>query len=101
MKTILVSLLVLASSPAFAYPDSAHMTCAEAQAYIQQNGSAMLATCDEYATFTSGSCGYGQQAKAGYVRTSDQAWCYVGSYCDNYHQGNGGSYLQDGGSSCN
>jgi hypothetical protein len=103
MKVSLLAFFALSFSSiaAFAHPDSTKMTCVVAQAYIQQNGTAVLGTCGEFANFSANGCGYGQMARPGYVRTSDSATCYVGSYCVAYHQGGAPAYIQDGGDTCN
>ena len=100
-KALAIAALLLSSSAAMAYPNSIHMTCAQAKHYIDSRGSAILATCGEYAGFTSEGCGNNMMALAAYVRTKDAEYCYVGSYCEAYRRGGGGSYLQDGGDTCN
>lgn len=71
--------VALASAEAMAagYPDSLHMTCAQAKDYIAKNDGAILATGKKYASFHSSYCS-GQPA---YVRTKDELYCFVGLYC--------------------
>jgi hypothetical protein len=99
VATIARLLFALLSVPLFgsagwAYPNSLKMTCSNARAYIDKNGSAILSTGNEYASFTSQNCTGGIPA---YVRTRDVGYCFVGLYCDSntltapsgYYQGTG------------
>src|SRR5262249_35154780 len=63
----------------FAYSDSLEMTCPQAKAYVAKNDTAILATGNEYASFTSPNCTGGIPA---YVRTKNARYCFVGLYCD-------------------
>jgi hypothetical protein len=79
VKTTLLAALILNPTTAWAYPDSLKMTCEQAKAYVDINGTALLATGAEYASFTAPSCSGGIPA---YVRTKDVRYCFVGLYCD-------------------
>lgn len=95
MKRVLAAALVLFPTAALAYPNSLEMSCKQAQAYIDKNGTAILATGHEYSSFTSPNCSGGIPA---YVQTKDAPYCFVGLYCDGvtftpnagYYQGTGG-----------
>jgi hypothetical protein len=93
---LLFALLIvpLFGSAGWAYPNSLKMTCSSAQGYIARSETAILATGNEYASFTSTNCIGGIPA---YVRTRDANYCFVGLYCDaitftpnaGYYQGTG------------
>ena len=90
------------SSVGLAYPDSIYMSCKAAKDYIDQRGNAILATCGERATFTTGFCPHGQTAAPAYVTTNNRWGCFVGFYCTSIFGKGAGPhpYLQDGGDTC-
>jgi hypothetical protein len=73
------------------YPNSLNMTCAQAKAYIARKGTAMLATGDASASFSSEYCS--SQVPA-FVCTKDVRFCQVGVYCDYNFFVNPPSYRQ-------
>ena len=62
-------------------PDSLTMTCAEVQHLIKKQGQTLLATGKEASnySFDYAECG---GTVPGYACTRDEAYCYVGWWCD-------------------
>ena len=62
-------------------PNSLTMTCAQVQDYIRKHGQTLLSTGRESGnySFDYAECG---GTVPGYACTTDQAYCYVGWWCD-------------------
>jgi hypothetical protein len=73
----------LSSGPASAAssPDSLAMSCAQVQNYVKTHGQTLLATGKESGnySFDYAECG---GTVPGFVCTTDEAYCYVGWWCD-------------------
>ena len=69
-------------------PDTLKMTCSETQMYIANNDGATLATGNAFGNYQTSYCDTGSNpgSAPAYVRTKDQALCYVGRSC-NCHTG--------------
>ena len=81
IKLLALSGLLLMGSPAFALTDTSNMTCAQVQSYVKTHGQTLLNTGVESGnySFSYADCG---GTVPGYVCTSDEAYCYVGWWCD-------------------
>jgi hypothetical protein len=73
--------LLLVNSPAFASMDTSNMTCAQVQSYVKAHGQTLLTTGVESGnySFDYADCG---GTVPGYACTADEAYCYVGWWCD-------------------
>jgi hypothetical protein len=62
-------------------PNSLAMTCAQVQAYIRKHGQTLLSTGRESGnySFDYADCG---GTVPGFACTTDEAYCYVGWWCD-------------------
>jgi hypothetical protein len=62
-------------------PDSLAMTCAQVQDYVKKHGQTLLATGKESGnySFDYAECG---GTVPGFACTTDEAYCYVGWWCD-------------------
>jgi hypothetical protein len=71
----------MGSPAAFASTDTSNMTCAQVQSYVKTNGQTLLTTGIESGnySFNYADCG---GTVPGYVCTKDEAYCYVGWWCD-------------------
>lgn len=90
MKTLLVTGLLLASTAAFARPDSTSMTCAEAKNLVASHGAIVIGTgpnlYDRYVAHQ-GYCTTGEFAEPAWIKTSDMDQCMVGYTCEQGNQG--------------
>jgi hypothetical protein len=73
--------LLLMNSSAFASMDTSNMTCAQVQSYVKAHGQTLLTTGVESGnySFDYADCG---GTVPGYACTVDEAYCYVGWWCD-------------------
>ena len=71
----------LSRAPAASIPNSLTMTCAQVQDYIRKHGQTLLATGKESGnySFDYADCG---GTVPGFACTRDEAYCYVGWWCD-------------------
>jgi hypothetical protein len=83
--------LTFPNAAVHAAPNSLNMTCAQAKAYIAHNGSAVLATGNASASFSSEYCSSQEPA---FVCTKDVRFCNVGVYCDYNYFINPPAYMQ-------
>jgi hypothetical protein len=87
-----------ATSPASAAstPNSLTMTCAQVQDHIRKHGQTLLATGKESGnyTFDYADCG---GTVPGYACTTDEAYCYVGWWCDYNYPAQVNSQVHDQG----
>jgi hypothetical protein len=81
IKQLALSSLLLMSSPAFASMDTSNMTCAQVQDYVKTHGQTLLTTGIESGnySFNYADCG---GTVPGFACTKDEAYCYVGWWCD-------------------
>jgi hypothetical protein len=73
--------LFLMSPPAFASMDTSNKTCAQVQDYVKTHGQTLLTTGIESGnySFNYADCG---GTVPGFACTMDEAYCYVGWWCD-------------------
>ena len=92
MKTLIIA-LALASTPAFAMPSTTNLTCGEAASLVASHGAIVLRTgahtYDRYVAHQ-GYCSLGEVARPAWVPTLDSAQCFIGYYCGQDNNGNGG-----------
>ena len=71
----------LGRASAASYPNSLTMTCAQVQGYISKHGQTLLTTGRESGnySFDYADCG---GTVPGFACTTDEAYCYVGWWCD-------------------
>ena len=81
IKLLALSGLLLMSSLAFASVDTSNMKCAQAQDYVKTHGQTLLTTSIESGnySFNYADCG---GTVPGFACTMDEAYCYVGWWCD-------------------
>lgn len=93
MKTLIIA-LAFASTPAFAMPSTLNMTCAQAANLVASHGAIVLRTgaytYDRYVAHQ-GFCALGETTKPAWVPTADSAQCFIGYYCGQRNDGNGGN----------
>jgi hypothetical protein len=77
-------------------PDSLTMTCAQVQDHIKKHGQTLLATGKESGnySFDYAECG---GTVPGYACTTDEAYCYVGWWCDYNYPAQVNSQMHDQG----
>jgi len=81
MRLLALTGLLLTSSVAFASSDTATMTCAQVQDYVKKHDQTLLTTGNASGnySFDYADCG---GTVPGFVCTTDEAYCYVGWWCD-------------------
>jgi hypothetical protein len=81
IKLLAISGSLLLSSVAFASMDTSNMTCAQVQGYVKTHGQTLLTTGIEsgHYSFNYADCG---GTVPGFACTKDEAYCYVGWWCD-------------------
>jgi hypothetical protein len=77
-------------------PNSLTMSCAHVQGYVRKHGQTLLATGKESGnySFDYADCG---GTVPGYACTTDQAYCYVGWWCDYNYPAQVNSQVHDQG----
>jgi hypothetical protein len=76
---LLASAFAIGAVNTQAQPNSLNMTCAQAKAYIARKGTAVLATGEAYASFSTEYC---PSQVTVFLCTKDVRFCNVGVYCD-------------------
>jgi hypothetical protein len=81
IKLLALSGLLLMGSRAIASVDTSNMTCAQVQDYVKTHGQTLLTTGIESGnySFNYADCG---GTVPGFACTTDEAYCYVGWWCD-------------------
>ena len=81
IKLLALSNLLLICSHAIASVDTLNMACAQVQVYVKTHGQTLLTTGIESGnySFNYADCG---GTVPGFACTTDEAYCYVGWWCD-------------------
>jgi hypothetical protein len=87
---------VTSQASAASSPNSLTMTCAQVQDYIRKHGQTLLTTGQESGnySFDYADCG---GTVPGYACTRDEAYCYVGWWCDYNYPAQVNSQMHDQG----